>query len=120
MITFSCLEPEWKHPKSFDKSIADVAIDLEKRFSLCERFFEFVAPGMEESFEVLVSRERDPFGEGVMQSVLYNLSQWVTNQWREYIKFAKHGIKTKTATSEGRTSFIDTTAYFLSMEIVIR
>lgn len=120
-IAYYALEPERQHAKSDHQTIAEVAEELEQRYQLSEKFFEFISPQIEDKFlEILGRNARAEITPKVYSDVLNQLSDWLTAEWREWIRTMKHGIRTQASKERGTPSFIDTTEYFLNMRKVIK
>lgn len=118
MITFRALEPSTPHPNSKNETIYDVAMQLEEDFHVVESFFNFIEPKIYEKFEFYLEREEDITSID-FRAILFKLSEWCRNEWRQFIIQEKHGIKTKASRERGGKSFVDTTAYFLNMLTII-
>lgn len=109
-ITF--LEPERLHPKSDDKTIADVATFLEQKYKLCNSFIKYIKPKLMEKASSYILNQTN-------HKWTFLLERFLIDEWRDYIVSEKHGIKTKASRDRGDESFIDTMAYYKSMVVKI-
>lgn len=107
-------------PYATGENTGDVGEKLEDKYKIIERFYEFIAKDLEEKFLFFWGRERDLI-KG-LDNALFLTSDWLTNQFREYLEMEKHGIKTKASENDPkgpRPSFIDTARYYKSVRIVL-
>lgn len=98
----------------------EVAEELEKRFGLCERFFNFIASDLESKFMYFLGRDMKMGYEKAFESACFFASEWLTNEWRMFIEQAKTGIITKASMDRDTPSFIDTGFYYSNMRYEIR
>lgn len=99
----------------------EVAEELEKRFGLCERFFNFIASDLERKFMYFLERDLERLGaEKAFDNACFFTGEWLTNEWRMYIEQAKTGIITKASMDRDTPSFIDTGFYYSNMRYEIR
>lgn len=118
-MTIVFLEPDTMHPKS-NNTIYDVAKNLENEFRLCEKFINYYKDTILKKLMSLCERQLKDFGYVNKAQVFQQLSEYIMFRWRDYIRRQEHGIMTKAAQKEGRKSFIDTKAYYMSMRVAIR
>ena len=99
----------------------EVAEKLEKRYKLCERFFNFISQDLEKKFMHLLARDLGKCGvEKAFKNACFLSSEWLTNEWRMYIEQGKTGIITKASEDREEPSFIDTANYYTHMWFEIR
>lgn len=98
----------------------EVAEKLEKRYGLCERFFNFISQDLERKFMYYLERDLKLGVEKAFENACFFSSEWLTNEWRMYIEQAKTGIVTKASQERGDPSFIDTANYYRNMRFEIR
>lgn len=98
----------------------EVAEELEKRFGLCERFFNFIAQDLEKMFMFFLSRDMRLGYEKAVENALFFGSEWLTNEWRMYITQAKTGIVTKASMGRDTPSFIVTGRYYENMKWILK
>ena len=98
----------------------EVAEKLEKRYGLCERFFNFISQDLENKFMYYFERVLKLGVEKAFENACFFSSEWLTNEWRMYIEQAKTGIITKASQERGDPSFIDTANYYRNMKFEIR
>lgn len=107
-LSISYLEPKRLHPHSNFITIADLANIIESKYGLLEKFTDYFGDEIiAYSLTLNLSNFRD----------LRILNEFIKNKWREYILRELHGIKSKAATSEQRTSFVQTKAYYQSLQV---
>lgn len=112
MITIDFLQPSHLHPNSNTKSVAEVARRLEKRFGVIDKFTKYIEKRLLEKLQNHLLKNGT--------SGLHRIEQWLQAEWREFIVKELHHIKTKTASDEGRESFIDTGNYYRSLQVSIK
>lgn len=98
----------------------EVAEKLEKRYGLCERFFNFISQDLESKFMYFLERDLKLGIERAFSNACFFTSNWLTNEWRLYIELAKTGIITKASEERDTPSFIDTGFYYSNMRFEIR
>lgn len=98
----------------------EVAEDLEKRYGLCERFFNFISQDLESKFMYFLERDLKLGIEKAFDNACFFSSEWLTNEWHLYIEQAKTGIITKASQGRDTPSFIDTGNYYANMRYEIR
>lgn len=98
----------------------EVAEELEKRFGLCERFFNFIAQDLENKFMFFLGRDMRLGFEKAFDNALFHTSNWLTNEWRMYITQAKTGIVTKASMGRDTPSFIVTGRYYENMQWILK
>lgn len=98
----------------------EVAEELESKFKLCERFFNFIAKELEGKFMHFLQRDLKLGVEKAFDNACFFTSNWLTNEWRLYIELAKTGIVTKASQGRDTPSFIDTGNYYSNMRFEIR
>lgn len=104
-------------PYATGENTGDVGEKLEDRYKIIERFYDFIAKDLEEKFLFFWGRERDMI-KGI-DNALFLTSDWLTNQFREYLEMAKHGLTTKASQERGDPAFIDTGNYYRNVRIVL-
>lgn len=97
----------------------EVAFKLEKRYEVGKRFIEFIEPDLERKFQFFFSVEKKRFSDlnKAFDRTLFLTSNWLTQEWKQYILQAKHGMTTKASQERGDPAFVDTGAYFSNMEV---
>lgn len=98
----------------------EVAEKLEKRYGLCERFFNFISQDLERKFMYYLERDLKLGVEKAFENACFFSSEWLTNEWRMYIEQAKTGIVTKASEGRDTPSFIDNGFYYSNMQFEIR
>lgn len=104
-------------PYQTDTNTGEVGEKLEDKYKIIERFYDFIAQDLEQKFLTYLSRENDMI-KG-FDNVLFLTSNWLTNQFREYIELSKHGMTTIASQKRGDPAFIDTGRYYSSVRIVL-
>ena len=111
--------PDVKHPSSINEAkakhiitISELAKILENKYKLLERFSDY----LEERF--IKYFIHDVLSENVIH--VASIEGWVQNEWREWILAGGSKIITQAALDRGDISFIDTSAYYLSVKPVIK
>lgn len=107
-------------PYDNGSNTGEVAEELEKRFGLCERFFNFIAQDLENKFMYFLQRDLKLGYDRAIENALFFSSNWLTNEWRMYISQAKTGIVTKASLDRDTPSFIDTGRYFENMQWILK
>lgn len=105
-------------PYATGSDTGKVAVKLERIYKVCKRFYEFILNDLENKLFFYISREKN-LDEG-FSNALFFTSNWLTNEWRSYIEMAKHGLKTKASQERGDPAFLDTGAYYMNMQVVLR
>lgn len=102
------------YPNDKNATVHSVAVKLEERYHLLEKFYQQNKPKINKIIEqaYLEKINKGKINESKLNGQMQAL-------WREWLSSEAHGIKTKTAEEEGRTSFIDTGNYlrFLHFEV---
>lgn len=102
------------YPSDKNTTVHEVAVKLEKRYKLLQKFYD---QNKSKINKIVQGAYLEKINKGkINESKLNGQMQAL---WREWLSSEAHGIKTKTAKAEGRTSFIDTGNYlrFLHFEI---
>lgn len=110
-VVISFIAPEMLHPSGNSTSISDVALVLEAKYKIVESFSAFVYNRIEEKITSYSLKGSKNWS--------VRLSEWVKDEWRTYIVEQLHRIQTKKAFEEGRESFIDTGAYYRSLQVQV-
>ena len=84
---------ETETPRGSGISNAELALILEKKYHLLEKFSDSAMS--EKDFHIVES--------------------FIQDKWRDYIELELHGIKTQASKKAGRASFIDTQKYYLGI-----
>lgn len=102
------------YPNSKKATVHSVAVKLEKKYHIMEDFYRQNKAKISKILLDAYLRKMD--GKGLNESRINGQMQAL---WRDWLSKEGHGIKTKSAEEEGRTSFIDTGNYmrFLHFEI---
>ena len=109
------IEPDITHPKSKEVSVSEVAKFLEKKYKICQTFTAYIKTELlTKILKSLLNGKEKKF-----EREKFKIEQWLQAEWRDFIVTDKTGIRTKIAQEEDRVSFIDTGAYYLSMQIKI-
>lgn len=102
------LEPTVLHPYSKTETIFEVAKYLEKKYALTRRFYyDIKLPLVKRLLKAKTARD------------LFVISEWLKNQWREWILGEKSGLTSEAAKKRGDPAFVDSQAYFLNMNMKI-
>lgn len=117
-ITFR--EPTRKHPgkKNYeDLTVSAVAKDLEDRYDILHIFYRMYKQKIKSAIieEIKLSWKH----ESDQNIVNGQIAERIKNMWRMFLVREEHGIKTGAAIAEQRQSFIDTGAYYKSMNIKV-
>lgn len=103
--------PDIQHPKG-DATVLEVAKILEAKYRIIENFCKYAIPKLQEKrLDKLLKR-----GEAAFVSE----QEWLKNEWRQYIIGGQTGVKTQAALFRGDPSFIDTSAYYLSLQPIFK
>lgn len=93
-----------------DATTGEVALKLEKKYKLAERFYNFIAPQLGDRLErYLVSSKMD------IETAIFKLNEWLKGEWLEYMRMEMHGIKTQASINREGLSFIYTGNYVSNM-----
>lgn len=105
--------PSFMHPNG-DKTVYEVATDLEKRYKLLDSFVEYD----KKKIGNILSKQAVQLlkGKKTVKQMQDGINNSIKTLWRSYIRDEKHGIITRIAVEEDRQAFIDTGTYFLSIE----
>lgn len=103
--------PKTKHPKDKKKTKYDVALFIESKFHLLQRFTKYVTP-------LLYQQIRRQLRKGYVDDRA--LGNYVSDRFKEYIIDRKSGIVTKASVIRKSPSFIDTGGYYLSVEAKVK
>lgn len=109
-------EPELLHPNSETVTIFEVAQFLESKYHICAAFTDYIA-------QDLLIRLAKYSVNNVFESSekeLFVIEAWLQDQWREFILDGKMDIITEAAQRRGDPSFVDTSAYYLNMQIKLK
>lgn len=96
------------------KTIYEVAEELEKRYSVVQKFIAIYKVELEKIlkqeilFAIKYRKEQIEFDTVIIDKVRV--------RWRSFIMNEEHGIKTKASRDREDPSFIDTSDYYLNME----
>lgn len=100
---------------SGDTDTGEVAEKLQKRYKICELFFRDISQSMEDKFNSLLERNLRGSSRKGFENTLFVMSQWLTNEWRDYIELAKHNLTTKASQERGDPAFIDTGNFYKNL-----
>lgn len=112
MISIHFVLPTHIHPNSNNTKVSDLGKILESKYGLIGKFIKLKQPQLEKRFT------KHLFSVGYKD--FHRLESWIQAEWRGYMVSQLHRIKTKSATKEGRESFIDTGNYYRSLQVVIK
>lgn len=99
--------PEIQHPKG-EVSVLELARILESKYHIVENFCSYIMEDFQKrSLPKILKNGKEAF---VAEQ------EWLKNEWRQYIIGGKTGVQTNAALFRGDQSFIDTSAYYLSMQ----
>lgn len=116
-MKISFLVPSFTHPNSKNKSVADIALELESRFHIYQRFMKDTEPKLYERLITLLFRQLKDKGVIDKEQIYFLASEFLRNEYRRYMINQEHGLTTKAARKDNRKSFIDTTTYTQSLRI---
>lgn len=118
IVAIQFTSPDLMHPKggndeSEQKTILEVARSIEKRYKLIEIFVSMY----KDKFEKIIADEMARILKGkTVDAVKGTIQEKIKNDWRRFVQNQEHGIMTKAAMDREGTSFIETTAYYLSLQ----
>ena len=113
-LTFN--EPEILHPKSDEISTAEVAMFLEAKYHLCEKFYHFIQKKLWEKI-VKALLYIQVGNKQHQQQQVFQIEEWLNVEFRDWLVSNKTGIITRAALLRDGVSFVDTGAYFSSMRL---
>lgn len=106
------IEPDRLHPNSDTTTVGEVATLLEDKYHLIENFTK--------KYKNEITKKLLQYAKNNPNNWKFLLSEYIKNEWRDYMVSELHNIKTKIATKEQRESFINTGAYYKSLQIIIK
>ena len=118
VLSIEFVEPRRLHPGSDSVSVFEVAQFIEAKYELIALFAK---KKQNDVLDILQDLLKDMLlGELDFTMFQVILREKVLDLWREFITKQEHSITTKLAQEEGRESFIDTGAYYRSMDIIVK
>ncbi|HEC1823352.1 TPA: hypothetical protein R1765_001976 [Campylobacter coli] len=104
--------PDILHPNSDYATISDVAKFIESKYNLVQKFTIYIKPKLLEKMAEYIFSNKSNWE--------FLLQEWIKGEWRDYIVDQLHKIRTKASILEDRESFINTGAYYKTMQVKIK
>lgn len=101
---------ETETPRGGGISNAELALILEKKYHLLEKFSD---SAMSEIVEYVLDFGIDL--QAMSEKEFHIMESFIQDKWRDYIELELHGIKTQASKKAGRASFIYTQKYYLGI-----